>query len=120
MVNTDQQRLQQVLHNLMSNAIKFSAKGKQITIHSHVVKSEHKKQEMEKYPAFKNSEAMNDNSDLLVVSVIDQGIGIREEDQQKLFKMFGFIDKTKDINTQGIGLGLNISKQIVKQFGGFI
>jgi signal transduction histidine kinase len=34
--------------------------------------------------------------------------------------MFGFIDSTKEINTQGIGLGLNISKDIVQHFGGFI
>ena len=34
--------------------------------------------------------------------------------------MFGFIDTTKEINTQGIGLGLNISKDLVEHFGGFI
>ena len=42
------------------------------------------------------------------------------EDQQNLFKLFGFIDTTKEINTRGIGLGLHISQQIANNFGGTI
>jgi len=38
----------------------------------------------------------------------------------KLFKLFGFLDTTKDINNKGIGLGLHISKMICNQFGGDI
>ena len=49
---------------------------------------------------------------MLQVSVIDTGIGIKKENMEKLFKLFGFIDTTKELNTKGIGLGLNISKQI--------
>jgi len=37
-----------------------------------------------------------------------------------LFKLFGFLDSTKELNTRGIGLGLHIAKQITKQFGGDI
>ena len=43
----------------------------------------------------------------------DTGIGIKEQDVGKLFKLFGFINSTEEINTQGIGLGLHICKQIV-------
>lgn len=57
---------------------------------------------------------------MIEVIVSDTGIGIREKDQDKLFKLFGFIDSTKELNTQGIGLGLHISKLIIKQMSGDI
>ena len=56
----------------------------------------------------------------LQISIEDTGIGIDKEDQKKLFKLFGFLDVTKELNTNGIGLGLHICKMIVEQFGGMI
>jgi signal transduction histidine kinase len=55
---------------------------------------------------------------LLEIVVADNGIGIKKEDQNKLFKLFGFLEQTKEINVKGIGLGLHICKLIVEQFGG--
>ena len=52
--------------------------------------------------------------------MIDTGIGIEYEDQDKLFKLFGFVQDTQGLNTHGIGLGLVIAEQIVHQFGGEI
>ena len=52
--------------------------------------------------------------------MVDTGIGIEYEDQDKLFKLFGFVKDTQEMNTHGIGLGLVISEQIVRQFGGEI
>lgn len=49
----------------------------------------------------------------------DTGIGISETDKDKLFKLFGFIDK-ENLNTSGIGLGLVISQLIIKELGGVI
>lgn len=57
---------------------------------------------------------------LLQVEVRDTGTGISEQDQGKLFKLFGFLSTTQHINTKGIGLGLYISKMIVEKFGGNI
>ena len=54
----------------------------------------------------------------LEIKVVDSGIGIKKDDQKKLFKLFGFIDKNKDQNTQGIGFGLAISKMLVEEFEG--
>jgi signal transduction histidine kinase len=52
--------------------------------------------------------------------VKDTGAGISEENQKKLFKLFGFINDTRDKNVNGIGLGLMISQQLVKQYDGKI
>ena len=57
---------------------------------------------------------------MLEIQVIDTGIGIKENDLGKLFKLFGFLDTTKELNTKGIGLGLHISKMICQEFGGEI
>jgi K+-sensing histidine kinase KdpD len=45
--------------------------------------------------------------------VIDSGAGIKDCDKHKLFQLFGFLEQNKEINTNGIGLGLHISKMIV-------
>lgn len=59
-------------------------------------------------------------NDMIEISVSDTGIGICQQDQKKLFKLFGFLDKTQKLNPRGIGLGLFISKQITQAYGGDI
>ena len=90
-----------MLLNLYSNALKFTDKqGKILILVEKIVE-------------------MNKTS--IRISVTDTGIGIREEDKQKLFKMFGSIkDEEKKLNLKGIGLGLVISKLIVGKFEGYI
>ena len=56
----------------------------------------------------------------MVFNVKDTGIGIKEEDKDKLFTMFGKLEATAAINTTGIGLGLSICKSIVDMLGGTI
>ena len=47
-------------------------------------------------------------------------MGIKRKDKAKLFKLFGFVQSTEEVNTRGIGLGLVISKKITEFFGGMI
>ena len=55
------------------------------------------------------------------ISVTDNGLGIKLEDQGKIFKLFSSIrDKKRKVNLKGIGLGLVISKMIVQKFKGAI
>jgi len=49
---------------------------------------------------------------------VDTGVGIKSKDLGKLFKLFGFLENTKELNTKGIGLGLYICKKITTIFGG--
>ena len=98
-IRSDEDRIKQVLLGLQSNALKFTQQGK-VSIHIRI--------------SIKNS------GKFLEISVIDTGVGIEYEDQDKLFKLFGFLQDTHHLNTHGIGLGLVISEQIVKQFGGRI
>ena len=53
--------------------------------------------------------------DMFLISVVDSGIGIKSEDQAKLFKLFGKLEQTdKNINKNGVGLGLAVSQSIVR------
>ena len=61
-----------------------------------------------------------EGSKYLEISVIDSGIGIDKKDHEKLFKLFGFVSDSEHMNTKGIGLGLMIADQIVKQYNGSI
>jgi signal transduction histidine kinase len=47
-------------------------------------------------------------------------LGIKRVDKSKLFKLFGFVQSTQEVNTRGIGLGLVISKKITEKFNGSI
>ena len=97
-VKTDQKRLQQVLLNLLSNAIKFTNEGGTIEI---VIEYSSKSE--------------------LRALVIDKGVGIKDQDKGKIFKLFSSIkDEKNKVNVGGIGLGLVISKMIVSKFNGEI
>ena len=62
----------------------------------------------------------NSKHGVIEIIVEDSGIGIKQNDQNKLFKFFGFLDTTKELNTKGIGLDLHICKLIINYFGGEI
>lgn len=91
----DDFRIQQVLNNLISNAIKFTDEGK-ITVR-----------------------AKKTNGQILV-SVKDTGVGLSGKDLSELFSKFKQFAKVKTEKTDGTGLGLFISKNIVEEHGGRI
>ncbi len=96
----DELRIVQVLNNLLSNATKFTSVGK---IAVEVVKT-----------------AQILNRAELFFLVTDTGIGISQENQDKLFKSFSQVDASISRRYGGTGLGLNISKQLVEMMGGTI
>ncbi len=101
-IKADDTRLSQIINNLLSNAVKFTQQGSVTLKASLIMKDNH-------------------TDDVIIkIEVIDTGIGIPPEMQEKLFTPFGQIDK-QDIRTyEGTGLGLSICKELAELHGGKI
>lgn len=99
-ISSDPTRIRQIYANLISNAIKFTAKGK-VEVSSSV-----------KYS--------NENKAFLHVSIKDTGIGISEQQKQNLFLPFRQADVSTTRKYGGTGLGLSISQSLAKLMNGNI
>jgi two-component system sensor histidine kinase/response regulator len=94
-VFADEPKMRQIFLNLLSNAHKFTPRGGRIRVSCRMEKPH-----------------------ILHCSVIDNGIGISPQDQQKIFEEFGQVKKTDGDNARGVGLGLSIAKRLVELHGG--
>ncbi|REH97234.1 two-component system histidine kinase PnpS [Staphylococcus felis] len=92
----DENKISQVIVNLLSNAINYSSPHKTVTLRVYNVT---------------NSQ---------IIEVIDEGIGMREEDKYRIFERFYRVDKARSRDSGGTGLGLSITKHIVEGYGGHI
>lgn len=95
LINIDKKRIKQVMQNLLGNAMKFTDKG-QISVNFKLEKNN------------------------LMITVKDTGMGIAAMDIPMVFHAFYRGEKARTLNVQGSGLGLSISKYIVKEHGGRI
>ena len=93
-INGDELRIKQIITNLLSNAAKYTEKGT-VTLTVSV--------------ASKNNEYVD-----IYVAVKDTGIGIREEDKDKLFSAFDRLDVSRTHGIEGTGLGLAITSQMLR------
>ena len=110
---TDQTRLQQILLNLLSNSLKFTKTGRSVKIRAKYIREMSDLTFQDEFHRLTDDPRFDLQHGMIEFQVEDAGIGIKKEDQKKLFKLFGFLDSTKELNTKGIGLGLHVSKQIV-------
>ena len=94
--NTDPRRLTQILNNLIGNSMKFTFEG--------YVKVEVEQVTISDRAAIK-------------VSIHDTGLGIKEEDQKSIFRLFTSLDITKNINKSGTGIGLYQSQKFARKLG---
>lgn len=99
-LNGDINRVRQVMVNILNNAVKYTHEGSVTLSVSGVIKQE---EELD-----------------LVISVSDTGIGIKEEDKDKLFSSFERLDEKKNTNIEGTGLGLAITWKLVNSMNGNI
>ena len=105
-VQTDFQRMYQVIKNLLSNAVKFTDKGSvKFNIH-----------QANKNTKFSNSNLKPENT--IAFSVVDTGIGISKDKLQSVFKAFQQADGTTSRKYGGTGLGLTISKSFAELLKG--
>ncbi len=95
-LNGDKNRIAQVLTNVISNASKYSDKGKPISFDSVIEQDE------------------------LRISVEDQGQGIKPEDMDQMFTLFFRTEDAVESSTPGTGIGLYVTKQLVELHGGDI
>jgi two-component system sensor histidine kinase VicK len=95
-INGDKEKIDLVINNFLSNAIKYSPKGTPVTVKS--VKT----------------------GSFVQVSVADEGIGIKAKDQQKLFQRFYRVENEKMKNVSGFGIGLYLAGEIIQRHQGKI
>ena len=112
-------RLQQILSNLLANAIKFSDHG---TVSVHVDLDQRPPEQRLEFPAIRYGETSSDHNRVIHVrfSVSDNGIGIAPSAFSKLFQPFVQADGSTTRKYGGTGLGLAICKQLVELMGGHI
>ncbi len=96
MIYGDETRLRQVIDNLLGNAVKYSPEGGVIEVGGYATAT------------------------TATFYVRDSGVGLSEEDQQRIFERFYRVDSKLSSKTQGSGLGLYLSKAIVMAHGGTI
>ena len=95
-IYADQNRISQVLINLVSNAVKYTPENGTIKIH------------------------ISEDKQFVQVSVSDNGIGIPKDELQYVFERFYRADKSRNRMTGGSGIGLAIVKSIVTAHGGMV
>ena len=93
----DEDKFQQVMTNLIDNACKYSEEGKDVIISTSFA-----------------------NSDKILIKVQDNGVGINEENHSKVFEKFIRLENHLTSKTQGNGLGLYITKNLVESMNGSI
>lgn len=120
-VKADENRVQQIMYNLVGNAIKFTESG-EVTVSAKVIATE---------PVIKHEQAAKtqhkdqQTADMgvkqyLAITVSDTGIGIPADKQEKIFKSFEQADGSTAREYGGTGLGLAVTKQLVELHGGQI
>ncbi len=96
----DPGRIKQILHQLLSNSLKYTEKG--------VIKVKVEAQNI------------GDQNFQVDLSVSDTGVGITEEQRKKIWQLFSFVDEEINISTFGVGIGLSLVKKLVELMNGSI
>lgn len=95
-VEVDEDKITQVLYNIISNAMKYSPEGGTITFRT------------------------DETDELITISISDEGVGIPKDNLEKIFDRFYRVDKARTRQLGGTGLGLAIAKEMVNAHGGRI
>ena len=125
----DERKVKQIIYNLLSNAAKFTPDGGKIILSVCTIEgivrsgyrwSDSKRMQIYEKPAEPIDPDQNCIGTCLKFSVADTGIGIKKEDQERIFQAFEQADGQQNQSTAGTGLGLSLSKKLVELHGGKI
>jgi signal transduction histidine kinase len=108
----DERKLKQILYNLLSNAVKFTPDGGRIELSATTVTCGQTPDPSPPRP--------DPAGNFLEIAIKDNGIGLREEDRERIFSPFEQGDSSRHRKYQGTGLGLSLSKTLVELLGGRI
>jgi two-component system sensor histidine kinase BaeS len=92
----DEDKLTQVILNLLENSLKYTPAGGSVTL------------------------SCGSNGNRTILEVTDTGVGIPEEDLPHIFERFYRVDKSRSLEGGGTGIGLSVSRSLVQQMGGWI
>lgn len=109
-ITADERKLKQIMYNILSNAVKFTPDGGQVSITSELYNLESEKA----------SALDKDGGSGILVSVTDTGIGIHPENLERIFNPFEQAEDTASRKFQGTGLGLSLTKNLVEMHNGKI
>jgi signal transduction histidine kinase len=107
-IRADEDKFMKILHHLLSNAIKFTHSGGMVQISTQFLKAPPD----EDSPLFYQT--------YIEVAVTDTGIGIQPQEQEKIFSEFYQVDPNRSQDFEGTGLGLCITRELVKLHRGRI
>ncbi len=96
MIDGDSTRLAQIFSNLLNNAAKYTEPGGSISLR------------------------VEQATDQVMITITDTGLGIKKEDQAKVFEMFAQVNRKTDRAQGGLGIGLNIVQRLTRMHGGSI
>ena len=102
--HADENRVQQILQNLVGNGIKFTDKG-EVCVSARLLEQE---------------SGMQSQQQMVVISVSDSGIGIDRKEFDSIFNSFEQVERSMTRSQGGTGLGLSVSKQLVELHGGVL
>jgi len=112
-ITVDRRKARQIVYNLLSNAVKFTPDGGKVTLHAKRVPSVDAS-DMQRV----GDTPLLDCDAYLEVCVADTGIGIAEQDMNRLFQPFSQLESGPSRRYEGSGLGLVLVKQLVELHGG--
>ena len=129
LINADERKLKQIVYNLLSNAMKFTPAGGEVSLKARmadgIVKPGQRQGDSEHLQVIRDRFEDGELADPkckkgIVVSVSDNGIGINLKDQERIFTPFEQVDGSASRKYQGTGLGLSLTKNLVELHGGKI
>jgi PAS domain S-box-containing protein len=119
LIRADRGKLIQVFYSLLSNAVKFTPDGGSVRISARKVNSEqvlvNSTQKL-----FPDDHSLTTDTDFMEICVADTGIGIKEEDLPRLFRIFEQLEVPLTKQYEGVGMGLVLSRKIIEAHGGAI